>query len=152
MISQITETVSEVGEEKSIYKLYKFFSLLLSLVFAVVGLTFLFMADGVLIFFNAISEYLGMPTSSSQGTTFYFILAVGYMYLVTLLAYLMYRHPENKYFLWLLIHAKTASSILSILLFLLHQQYLIYITNALVDGSIAGVLVLFYLKLRKVRV
>ncbi len=122
----------------------------MALIFALVGLIFLFMTNGVLIFFNTISQHLGMLPAPAAGINFYLVLAVAYMYLVTLLAYLMYRHPENKQYLVLLINAKAASSILSIFLFIFHQPYLIYIANAVVDGSIAVFLLLFFLKLRRI--
>jgi hypothetical protein len=116
-----------------------------------VGLIFLFIPDKVLVFFNNLSSYLGMPLSSVEAFDFYLILAVGYMYLVALLAFLMYRHPENKYFPLLLANGKIASSILSLLLFVIHQPYMIYITNCLIDGLIGIVVLAFYLKLKRER-
>ncbi len=118
----------------------------MALTFALVGLIFLFRAEDVLIFFNALSKQLGMLPAPVAGTDFYLVLAVAYMYVVTLLAYKMYCQPENRQYPVLLINAKTASSILSILLFIFHQPYLIYITNAIVDGSIALLLLLLLLK------
>lgn len=117
--------------------------------FTIVGLIFLFMPKGVLVFFNNISRHLGMVLSPVQGTGFYIILAVGYMYLVALLAYFMYRYPENRYFPLLLVNGKLASSILSLFLFLFHQPYLIYIVNCLIDGLIGFVVLGFYLKLKE---
>jgi hypothetical protein len=114
-----------------------------------VGLLFLFMPGGVLVFFNNISRHLGMERSPIQGAGFYIILAVGYMYLVALLAYFMYRYPENRYFPLLLVNGKLASSILSLYLFLVHQPYLIYIVNCLIDGLIGFVVLGFYLKLKR---
>lgn len=151
MKSQSSAAPSAAGAEKNEYKVYQVISLLLSITFAIVGLVFLVMPDSVLTFFNSISLRLGMPASSTEGINFFLILAVGYMYLVTLLAFLMYRHPENRYFLWLLINAKTASSVLSICMYIFHQHFLIYLTNAIVDGSIAVILFLFYFRLRKMR-
>jgi hypothetical protein len=124
--------------------LYPVFSLTLALIFALVGLIFLLMPGGVLIFFNSIARQLGMVPAPADGFNFYTILAVAYMYLVTLLAYRMYRHPEKKEYPVLLIHAKAASSILSLSLFIFHQPYLIFITNAVVDGTLAAVVWLFY--------
>jgi hypothetical protein len=131
-------------------RFYRIFSFLAFITFAVVGLIFLFIPDNVLIFFNTLSGYLRMSPSSTQGVNFYLILAVSYMYLVTVLAFLMYRHPENKWLPLLLAHGKLASSILSIGLFFVHQPYLIYLTNFLVDGLIGIAALIFYLRIRRV--
>ena len=130
-------------------KYYRTFSLLMAIVFAIVGLIFLFLTDGVLELFNAIASYSGMKQSPVVETNFYLILAVGYMYLVSLLAYLMYKHSDNLFFPLLLTHAKLASSVLSLGLFIWHQPYLIYIANCIVDGSIGLLVLYFYLKIRK---
>jgi hypothetical protein len=126
-------------------RLYKLFSLTAAVVFAVVGLIFLFFPGSVLIFFNNISGYFGLPQADVQGSSFYLILASAYMYLVTLLAYLMYRHPRQQIYPFLLAHGKLASSILSISLFLLHQPYLIYLANFVIDGMI-GLTVVYFMK------
>jgi hypothetical protein len=118
-------------------KIYRPASLILAALFAATGMLFLFVPDNVLGFFNGFSSPLGMPQSPLQGFNFYLILAVGYMYLVTALAFMMYRHPENRYFSLLLINAKTVSSVLSLLLFLFHANYLVYLANFVVDGVIA---------------
>jgi ABC-type Co2+ transport system permease subunit len=68
------------------------------------------------------------------------------MYLVTVLAFLMYKNPENRYFPLLLIHAKLASSLLSLALFLAHSHYLIYLANFVIDGIIGGAVLWMYLK------
>lgn len=131
-------------------KLQKFFSLSLAVIFAVVGLIFLMMPDGVLTFFNTLSKFVGLPPSPVQGVNFFLILAVGYMYLVTLLAYSMFKYPGDQKFPLLLANGKFASAILSFYLFLLHKPYLIYIANGIVDGLI-GILVLFiYFRIKKV--
>ncbi len=131
-------------------RLYRIFSFLAFITFAVVGLIFLFIPGNVLVFFNTLSGYLGMSPSATEGVNFYLILAVSYMYLVTVLAFLMYRHPENKWLPLLLTHGKFASSILSIGLFLFHQPYLIYLTNFMVDGLIGIGALFFYLRLKRV--
>lgn len=121
----------------------------MTIIFAIVGLIFLFLAGGVLEFFNSIATYFGMKQSPVAGDNFYLILAVGYMYLVSLLAYMMHKHSDNLYFPLLLTHAKLASSVLSLGFFIWHQPYLIYITNGIVDGSIGLLVLYFYLKIRK---
>jgi len=130
-------------------KYYRTFSLIMVIVFTLVGLTFLFLTNGVLDFFNSIAVNLGMQQSPEQGINFYLILASGYMYLVTLLAFLMFKNPENQYFPLLLTNAKLASSVLSLCFFLFHQPYIIYIVNCIVDGTIGLIVLYFYLKIKK---
>jgi hypothetical protein len=130
-------------------KLYKPVSLSLCIVFALVGLLFLSIPDRVLAFFNALSSSWGMPLMPVEGLGFYPLLAVGYMYLVTVLAFLMYRHPEDRRFPLLLIHAKLATAILSLALFLAAGWYLIYITNFVLDGCIAMMVLAFTLHRKK---
>jgi hypothetical protein len=123
----------------------------MTMIFAVVGLLFLFLADDVLEFFNTIAAYIGMKQSPVEGVDFYLILASGYMYLVSLLAYLMFRQPDNPYFPFLLTNAKLASSVLSFCFFILHQPYPIYLTNCIVDGLIGFLVLYFYLQIRRRR-
>ena len=130
-------------------KYYRTISLLMVLIFAVVGFLFLILPDGVLVFFNSIAAQFGMKRSPVQGINFYLILASGYMYLVSLLAYMMYKHPYNHNFPQLLTNAKLASSILSFCFFIVHAPYLIYITNGIVDGSIGLLVLYFYFKIKK---
>jgi hypothetical protein len=146
MNSPNSDRGTAVEKRNSFYRRYRLISIVLALTFALVGLIFLFMAEGVLVFFNELSRQLGMVPAPVEGTDFYLVLAVAYMYMVTLLAYKMYRQPQNRQYLVLLINAKSASSFLSVLLFILQQPYLIYITNAIVDGSIALFLLFFLLK------
>ena len=124
-------------------EVYTSISLTLALVFAIVGMVFLVVPEGVCSLFNTFSRTFGMIESNEQGAGFYQILAVGYMYVVSLLAFMMYRHPDNKEFLWTLINAKSASSALSFLFFVLLYSYLIFLSNGIVDGAIAcGLLIL----------
>jgi hypothetical protein len=129
-------------------KLYRLLSLVLMLLFAVTGLLFLFLPDKVLIFFNAFSPVFGLPQSPVVGWNFYVILTSGYMYLVTVLAFLMFRHPENRSFPFILIHGKLASSVLSLALFLFHAHYLIFLANFIIDGIIGLVVLILYFKMR----
>ncbi len=132
-------------------RLYKIFSLTAAAIFAVVGLFFLFFPTSVLIFFNSISAYFKLPQSPVQGAGFYLILASAYMYLVTLLAYMMYRYPEQKIYPILLAHGKLASSLVSIYLFLKHQPYLIYFVNFVIDGFL-GIAALYLMKMKETEV
>ena len=129
-------------------RLYKSTSLYLAVIFGIVGLLFLLIPENVLYFFNRISPSLGFIESPTQGMGFYLILAVGYMYLVTLLACLMARHPGNPYFPILLINGKSASSVLSFGLFFLHGPFLIYLTNGIIDGLIALCVFILFRKTR----
>jgi len=86
-------------------KVYRPLSLVLMLLFAATGMLFLCFPDNVLALFNTISSGLGMALSPLTGFGFYLILAVGYMYMVAILAFLMFRHPENRSFSLLLINA-----------------------------------------------
>jgi hypothetical protein len=132
-------------------KTYKAISLILVLLFAVTGVLFLAIPDKVVVFFNTLSSSLDMFQSPVSSWNFYLILAAGYMYLVTILAYLMFRNPENYYFPLLLTHAKLASSILSLAFFLLQEHYLIYLANFIIDGLIGVVVLVLYLKVRRVQ-
>jgi hypothetical protein len=136
-------------KEYKVKMAYKYTSLSMAVAFAVVGLMFLLMTNGILMFFNNISRSLGMMTSSGEGINFYLILAVAYMYLVTLIAWLIYMYPDNRVLPQLLINGKTASSILSFYMILHDSPYLIYITNGVIDGMIAVVMFIFYVKLKK---
>jgi hypothetical protein len=144
--------MTEQQRQKEAYtllpKMYKSISLALSVIFAAAGILFLFIPDSIVVFFNTLSPVFGLPASPIQATGLYVVLAVGYMYLVTLLAYLMYRHPEDPYFPLLLINGKSASSIISFLLFVLHKPYLMFIANCIVDGIIAAGVWALYRKMK----
>jgi hypothetical protein len=125
-------------------KVYVSTSLCLSMVFAVVGMIFLFIPESVFLVLNNISRYIGFAESPLQGFGLYQVLAVGYMYLVTLLSFLMHKHPENTFFPILLIQGKSASSLISLFLYFFHLRSLLLLTNGIVDGIIAvGVFVLY---------
>ncbi len=128
--------------------LYRFVSLAMAAGFGAVGLVFLVLPDQVLGFFNRLSPPLGLSPAPVQSGSFYPILAIGYMYLVTLLAGLMLKKPGNPLFPMLLAQGKFASSFLSLVFFMGRAPYLICLANAVVDGGI-GVLVLWMLFLQK---
>lgn len=130
-------------------KMYRAMSLIMMLLFAATGMLFLGFPDKAIAFFNGLSPSFGMPESPASGWHFYLVLAVGYMYLVTVLAFLMFRNPENIHFPLLLTHAKLASSILSLALYLLHAHYLIYLANFVIDGVIGIAVLAMYMKMRK---
>ena len=126
----------------------KIISLSLAMVFGLVGLLFLFIPAQVMLFFNALSGAVHLPPAPAVGAHFYLILAVAYMYLVTLLAFMMFRHPVDRRFPSLLVHAKFASAVLSLALFILHQPYLIYLANGIVDGLIGMLVLLVFLRVK----
>ncbi len=124
--------------------LYKTASLVLSIAFAVVGLLFLFFSDGTLALFNRVSESIGLQGGPEEAAGFYLGLAVSYMYLVSLIAFLMWRYPQDRRLPLLLINGKAASSLFSAGFFVFDHPLLIYGTNAIVDGAIAaGVFILY---------
>jgi len=127
---------------------YRALSLALALAFAATGLLFLLAPDRPVTFFNSLFPSLGLPPAPANGWDFYLILAVGYMYLVTVLALSMFRNPENRTLPLLLVHAKLASSVLSLAFFLLHAHYLIYLANFAVDGVIGLVVLLMSVRMR----
>lgn len=130
-------------------KLYRLVGLTLAVVFAATGLVFLFIPEQVLVLFNNLSPGVGLPQSPLSGLSIYLILAAGYMYLVTLLALMMYMRPQSSHFAWLLVHAKMASSLLSLAFFVVHAHYLVYLANFIIDGIIgAGVLLLYVRRVR----
>jgi hypothetical protein len=130
-------------------RMYRPISFILMVVFAITGLLFLGFPDKALSLFNTLASSFGMLRSPVGGWSFYLILAVAYMYLVSALAFLMFKHPENHYFPLLLTHAKLASSLLSLALFLFQAHYLVYMVNFIVDGVIGLVVLTLYLKMRK---
>jgi hypothetical protein len=131
-------------------KLYRTISLCLCVIFIIVGLIFLFLPEEVLILFNFLSRLFGMTQSPIIAGNFYLILAVAYMYLVAVLAYLMFRQPENQFFPMLLAHGKWASALLSLYLFLSYSPYLIYLTNFFIDGFLGAVALFFYFKVKAI--
>jgi len=119
-------------------KMYRAAALVLAAGFLVVGLLFLAIPEGIISFFNRLSGSLGLPESQPVGRPFFLVLASGYMYMVSLLAWLMFRYPENKTFPMLLFQGKLATALLSLGFFLAHRPFLIYLVNFCVDGLIAA--------------
>jgi hypothetical protein len=109
----------------------------LAATFAVVGLIFVVIPGQVLAAFNWLAAGLGWPQSTTDPYTLYLALALGYMYVVTLLAWQTARHSQVCWFPWMLVHAKAASALICLGLFALQEQYLIYLANFVVDGAIA---------------
>lgn len=129
-------------------RLYRAASLALAIIFAAVGLAFLFLPEQVIGFFNGFSPVLGLATAPALPGTFFPILAAAYMYLVTWLAGLMFMKPGAPPFPKLLVQAKLASSALSLYFFFGRAPHLICLANAAADGFIAA-LVLGLIALQK---
>jgi len=114
--------------------------------FAAVGLVFVAMPGRVLAFFDALSGRAGLATSAGAGSAdrFWLVLAAAYMYVVTVLAWSMFRRPAEPVYPRLLAHAKLASAALSLAAFAIVVPHLILLANFLVDGAIgAAALVLW---------
>ena len=119
--------------------------------FAVVGVIFLAIPGKVLAAFNWLAAGLGWPESTTQPHTLFLAVAVAYMYVVTVLAWQMARHPDVRWFPWILVQAKAASAIVCIGLFALQEQYLLYLANFVVDGGIAVLVWLLCLRSQQAR-
>lgn len=116
---------------------YRAIGLTLAAVFAVVGGVFLIIPGEMLRFFNAVSRRLGMAEGPT-GPSFFGALAGAYMYVVTVLAWLMFRSPGDRIYARLLGQAKLASAALSFLLFALQAPWLIYLANGIVDAALGA--------------
>jgi hypothetical protein len=115
----------------------KTISLVLALTFAAVGSLFLLRPDAAVRFMNGLGRGWGFPEAPLTGANFYLGLAAGYMYLVTVLAWMMYRDPAVPLLPLLLAHAKGASSLFSLGLFVFHRSCFIYAANGVVDLTLA---------------
>ncbi|MBN1224625.1 MAG: hypothetical protein JXB23_15355 [Candidatus Aminicenantes bacterium] len=130
-------------------KAYRIISFFLTASFVAAGLIFLFFPGRVLLFFNSCSHVFGLPPAPVREAGFFNILAAGYMYLVALLAFWMYRCPENKFFPLLLANGKFASAILSVCFALVLKPYLIFWVNSLVDSLIGVVVLILYMRIKR---
>jgi hypothetical protein len=130
-------------------KAVKLLSLLMALIFAVVGLMFIIFPEVVIHFFNQLSGSLGLAQHPESDSVFYPVLAAAYMYLVTVLAFLIYRNPRELLYPFLIAHGKLFSSIMSLSLFIIDEQYLIYLINSIVDGMIGFAAFVYYRKLKR---
>ena len=135
--SSVDGRVRTAGQDH-LTRIHRYVGLGASVVFALVGLAFLLLPGQVVNLFNLLSLHVGLPPAPEHSAGLYDILAGAYMYLVTVLAFGIYREPHNPVYSSFLISAKAASAVLSILFFALDHPYLIFLTNAVVDGSIAG--------------
>lgn len=125
-------------------RLYRTSALLLAAVFAAVGLVFLVAPGVVAALFDSLGRAVGArgapPGDVDSGLLR--ALAVTYMYVVTLLAWMMYRRPAQATWPALLAHAKLASAVISFLLLVLDGFFLAYLVNGIVDGAIGAAVLL----------
>ncbi len=107
-------------------------------VFAIVGGLFLILPQGVVAFFNSLADALGMKPSPVSGLSFYSAMASAYMIVVTILAWNLGRRPWDSHSSRLLVQAKSASSLVSLIIFFFRAPYLILLVNGIVDAAIGG--------------
>jgi hypothetical protein len=122
-------------------RLYRAVALVLAASFAVTGLVFLAAPAQVNVLLGALGLGGQAMPAADLGSGLFRGLAGTYMYLVSLLAWMMFRRPAEAVWPALLAQAKLASAVISVVLFSAHQPYAIYIVNGVVDGLL-GVLAL----------
>jgi len=111
---------------------------LLAAAFAATGLVFLCFPDGTIRVLNDAGRVLGLPPAPSSDLRFWLSLAVAYMVLVTLLAAAIARDPRGRAHLMPILAAGKATSSLTCLgYFVASEAAFVYLANALVDGSLA---------------
>jgi len=120
------------------FRMIRMTGVTLAAAFAVVGVVFLLIPDKVLLAFNRLAEGLAWPTSPTDAHTLFLALAVAYMYVVTVLAWQMARHPQERIYPWVLVQAKLVSALVCIGLFAVQARYPIYLGNFVVDATIAA--------------
>jgi len=128
---------------------YRLISLSAALVFGVVGIIILLSPERVIAVFNQLSPMLHLPISPVEPGVFLRALAAAYMYVVTLIALMMFINPRVVLLPKLLAHAKLASAGISLYLFVFGEPYLILLTNFVVDGIIGLTAVYLYVKMRR---
>jgi len=120
-----------------------------SLCFAAVGTIFLLSPDAVLRLMNRLGRGFGMAEAPLSGAGFYLALAAGYMAVVTILGWRIFRAPANPAYPLLLAQAKGASALFSLGLFAFHAPQFVFLANGLVDGSLAIGALLIYRSVRR---
>lgn len=112
---------------------------LLALTFAVVGILFIAVPSGVLNVISDVGEWFGNDTRAPH-TQEYLWLALSFAYMVVITGICLVAQADVvRYRLLLLVLAagKTASSLGSLLFFVIQSQVFIYLLNFLVDGFLA---------------
>ncbi|MFN8543780.1 MAG: hypothetical protein U0807_06200 [Candidatus Binatia bacterium] len=110
----------------------------LAVAFATTGALFFLFPDGTVRTLNAAGAPLGFPPAPPSELRFWLSLGVAYMVLVTLLAAETARDPIGRTHLMPILAAGKATSSLTCLgYFAVTSPAFIYLVNALVDGSLA---------------
>jgi len=110
----------------------------LALAFGTTGLLFFLFPDGTIRFLDAVARPLGFADAPLSALRFWLSLAVAYMVLVTLLAAEIARDPRGRAHLMPILAAGKATSSLTCLgYFVASSPTFVYLLNALVDGSLA---------------
>ena len=134
-------------------RLYRTVALTLALTFLAVGITFLAAPHAVQALFDWIAHRIALPAlpAGNVETGLFRALAVAYMYIVSLLAWMMFRRPAEVVWPTLLAHAKLASAALSFLLMAALGSNLLFAANGVVDGVIGLVALLLRGQARRIR-
>ncbi|MFC1642810.1 hypothetical protein ACFL5O_09020 [Myxococcota bacterium] len=127
---------------------YRLVSLTLAVSFTLVGAAFLFCAGETLALFNSVSRRLGMTESPTTEARLFQVLAVAYMYVVTALAWGMYRSPRQSAYPLLLCQAKCASSVVALALWFLDAPLLVYLATFVVDGGLGLLALVMFFRAR----
>lgn len=110
----------------------------LAVAFAGTGLLFFCFPDATIATLNAVGRPVGFPPAPASALRFWLSLAVAYMVLVTLLAAEIARAPRARAHLMPILAAgKAASSLTCLGYFVGSSPAFVYLLNALVDGSLA---------------
>ncbi|HEX6228012.1 MAG TPA: hypothetical protein VFZ41_00960 [Solirubrobacterales bacterium] len=112
---------------------------LLALSFAVVGILFIAVPDGVLDVISDLGDSLGDFTRAPE-TEVQLWLALGFAYMVVITGICLVAQADVVRFrplLMVLAAGKTASSLASLAFYLFDQDVFIYLLNFLVDGFLA---------------
>ena len=110
----------------------------LAVAFAATGLLFFLFPDGTIRALNAAGSPFGFPPAPASALRFWLSLGLAYMVLVTLLAAAIARDPRGRADLMPILAAGKATSSLTCLgYFVAAQPAFVYLANALVDGSLA---------------
>lgn len=112
---------------------------LLAVTFAVVGILFIAVPSGVLDVISDVGEWFGNETRAPH-TQVYLWLALSFAYMVVITGICLVAQADvvrYRPLLLVLAAGKTASSLGSLLFFVIQDQVFIYLLNFLVDGFLA---------------
>lgn len=124
---------------------YRAIALALAVAFVAVGIAFLVEPDVVAAVCARVSRLTGIPVLpiGSVESGLFRVLAAAYMYVVAVLAWMMFWRPAEAVWPAMLAHAKLASATLSVVLCVIQEPSLLLAANGIVDGAI-GILALWF--------